>query len=132
MGLDIRNKFDYSERAVLGVATKNSSTNLDLKITGDNEYVQGGHLLYQNANWGDYIIAQVVDKDNVLGYGSNTVLNEYIHKRYVHPALNTSKLEVPYAGMVPVNTYLRVIYISTGTTVDVDVAVNYTMHDGLV
>lgn len=127
-GLDIRNKFDYSEHAVLGTATKDSTTNIDYKVTGDNEYVQGGQILFKNAEWGDYIKAQVVDVDNVLGYGANTVLNEYIHKRYVHPDLKKSELEVPYAGKVPQNTYLRIVYVSVGAVLNVNVAVNYKIH----
>ena len=128
MGLDIRNKFDYSEDGMTGTATKNTTTDLDFKITGASEYVQGGQILFQNAAWGDYITAQVVDVDNVLGYGAGTVLNTYIKKRYIHPDLKKSELEVPYAGLVPQNTYLRIKYTSVGTSTDVDVAVNYSLH----
>lgn len=128
MGLDTRNKFDYTENGTIGTATKNTTTDLDFKVTGAKEYVQGGQILFQDANWGDYITAQVVDVDNVLGYGAGTVLNEYIKKRYISPTMGHSELEVPYAGLVPQNTYLRIKYISTGTSTDVKVAVNYSLH----
>jgi hypothetical protein len=127
-GLDTRNKFDYAEDAVLGTATKNTTTDVDYKVTDAQIYVQGGQILFQNAVWGDYITAQVVDKDNVLGYGAGTVLNEYIAKRYIHPDLKKSELEVPYAGEVPQNCYLRIKYTSVGTSTDVDVAINYKLH----
>lgn len=128
MGLDIRDKFEYAEDGMIGTATKNTTTNLDFKITGSKEYIQGGQLLYQNAAWGDYITAQVVDVDNVLGQGAGTVLNEYIKKRYVCPSLCQAELEVPYAGKIPQNCYLRIKYTSVGTSTDVDVAVNYSLH----
>ena len=128
MGLDIRNKFDYSEDGTIGTATKNTTTDLDFKITGNKVYVQGGQIIFKNAAWGDYITAQVVDKDNVLGSGAGTILNEYITKRYLHPELKKSELEVPYAGMVPQNTYLRIKYTSVGILDDVEFAVNYSLH----
>lgn len=128
MGLDTRNKFDYAEDGVKATATKNSTTDIDFKVTGDAEYVQGGQIIFENAAWGDYITAQVVDVDNVLGYGAGTVLNEYIKKRYLHPDLKHSELEVPYAGKVPQNCYLRIKYVSVGTVLDVNVAVNYSLH----
>ena len=128
MGLDTRDKFDYAEDGMVGTATKNTTTDLDFKVTGAKEYVQGGQLLFQNAAWGDYITAQVVDVDNVLGYGAGTVLNEYIKKRYVHPDIGKSELEVPYAGLIPQNTYLRIKYTSVGTSTDVNIAVNYSLH----
>lgn len=128
MGLDIRDKFDYSEDGIVGTATQNTTTDIDFKVTDEGVYVQGGQLLFQNAAWGDYITAQVVDKDNVTGLGAGTVLAEYIHKRYVLPARGESELEVPYAGKVPKDTYLRIKYTSVSASTDVDVAVNYRLH----
>jgi len=129
MGLDLKNIFDYSENAVQGTMSKDSVSSLDLKITEDNVYLNGGEILYQDAVWGDYITMQVVDIDNVLGYGANTVLKEYIHKRYIHPELKSDEVCLPYAGMAPKNTYLRLKYTSVGTTNDVKVAANYYLHE---
>lgn len=126
--LDITNKFDYTEHAINGTATKTTTTNIDLKITTEKTWINGGAILYKNAAWGDYITAQVVDKDNVLGYGSNVVLAEYITKRYIHPDEHYDEIELPYAGEIPQNTYLRIKYTSVGTSTDVDVAANYFLH----
>lgn len=125
---DLKNTFDYSEDATNGTATKNSTTNIDLKITGDKIYLNGGQFLYKDAVWGDYISAQIVDKDNVLGYGTNAVLKTYITKRYIHPSETNTSIELAYVGAVPKDVYLRIKYTSVGTTLDVPVAVNYYLH----
>lgn len=125
---DLRNKLDYNEEGVIGTATKDSTTDHDMKITDDNIFITGGEILFKDAEWGDYIVAQVVDKDNVLGGGAGVVLNEYIHKRYVHPDLKRSAVNIDYAGNVPKNLYLRIKYTSVGTTNDVKVAINYHLH----
>lgn len=129
MPIDLRNIFDYSENAVSGTATKNSTTSIDLKVTTTKTYLNGAEILYQNAVWGDYVVLQVIDIDNVLGYGANTVLKEYVHKRYIHPDLKYDEVELPYAGLIPQNVYLRVKYTSIGTSNDVNVAINYFLHE---
>lgn len=126
--LDIRAKFDYAASAALAVATKNATTNLDHKITKDNSYLNGGRFIYQNAEWGDFISCQIVDVDNILGYGAGTVLKTYIEKWYIHPNETHAVCELPYAGHVPKNLYLRVKYTSVGTTNDVNMAINYHLH----
>jgi hypothetical protein len=126
--IDLRNTFDYSENGVNGTATKNSTTNLDIKITEDKIYLNGAEILYQDAAWGDYVILQVIDIDNILGHGTNTVLKEYVHKRYIHPDETTDQVVLPYAGNVLKDLYLRVKYTSVSTTTDVKVAVNYFLH----
>lgn len=121
--------FDYAENGNKFTATKNSTTDHDFKITGSATWLSGGELIYQNAVWGDYIEAQIVDVDNVLGYGAGTVLKHYIKKRYLHPDVKYVDLSLDYAGKIPQNTYLRIKYHSVGTVLDVDFAVNYHLHD---
>lgn len=128
MSLELKNRFDYAEVATSGTATKNTTTNLDLKITDAAAYLNGGSILYQSANWGDYIKAQVVDVDNILGYGAGFVVNTYINKRYIHPDENYDDIELPYVGNILQNLYLRIAYTSTSTTTDVKVAINYYIH----
>lgn len=126
--LALKNTFDYCEDAVSGTATKNSTTSIDFKVTSDQIYVNGGQFLYKDAVWGDSIVAQVIDKDNVLGSGANVVLKTYIIKRYIHPSENESAINLPYVGSIPQNVYLRIKYVSTGAVLDVSVAVNYFFH----
>lgn len=128
MPLGIYSNFDFAGNGIKATAAKNSTTNIDFKVTVDNIFINGGLILYKNANWGDYITAQVVDIDNVLGYGANLVLQEYITKWYVHPDDKELKILLDYAGKIPINTYLRIKYTSTGVVTDVDIAVNYALH----
>jgi len=116
------------ENGTSGTAAKDASTSIDFKVSTDKTYINGGQLLIQNATWGDWIEAQVVDIDNVLGYGSNVVLNQYIYKRFIHPGLSSVQLNLPYAGKIPQNCYLRIIYHNTSTTTDAQIAMNYYLH----
>ena len=127
MGLDLRDEFDYHGDGVIGTATKNTTTNIDFKVGHNKCYVNGGEIIFKDANWGDYIKVEVVDKDGVA-YPAGTVLKTYIPKRYLHPDIGKADLNVPYAGHIPNGIYLRVKYTSTSTTTDVKVAVNYWLH----
>lgn len=127
--MQVNSGFDYAENGNKFTATKDSTTDHDFKVTGTKTWINGGEFLYKNAVWGDYIEAQIIDIDNVLGLGANTVLKHYIVKRYLHPDVKCVNLELDYAGKIPQNTYLRIKYHSVGTTNDVDIAVNYHLHD---
>lgn len=126
--IDIRNNdFDFYGNGTSGVATKNTTTNIDFKIDKDDLYCSGGEIIVKDAEHGDYIEIQILDIDNILGYGANTVLQTYLKKWYIdYRGKNT--LEVPYAGYIYKNLYLRLKYTSVGTTYDVKVAVNYSFH----
>lgn len=124
---DITNKWEYSEDGVNGMATKNTTTNFDYKITSSNLYLSGGEILTQNSVFGDWITVQLVDKDGVY-YSAGTVLRVYIIKKYINPSTNRTIVNNPYAGNPPLNVYLRVGYHSVGTTTDVNVATNFYLH----
>lgn len=126
--IDIRNNdFDFHGDGISGVATKNSTTTFDFKIVEDNCYCSGGEIIVKDAEHGDYIKIEIVDVDNILGYGYNTVLQTYLQKWFVDYR-GKNILEVPYAGYIYRNLYLRLKYTSVGTTNDVKVAVNYSFH----
>jgi hypothetical protein len=126
--LELYSFFDYAGDGLTGVAVKNSTTAFDYKVTDAGIYTNGGVLIYDVANWSDFVKAQVVDKDNVLGYGAGVILSEFITKRYVNPADTELRLELPYAGQVPQNTYLRISYTNTSETTDTKVAVSLHLH----
>lgn len=128
MGLETHTDFDYSEQAVSGTATKNSTTDIDYKVTDAKHYINGGCILQQNAVWGDWLEAQIIDIDNVLGLGANTVLKHYIKKRYLHPSDHCASVNLPYAGEVPKDVYLRIKYHSVGIINDVNLKINYFLH----
>ena len=74
------------------------------------------HDRVEGAHAGDKMTFQVVDVDNVLGYGANTVITEYISSMPVPPWNHERNLESPTAALIPSGLYLRVVYQSAGGT----------------
>ena len=122
-------KYDYNSDGNQFVATKNSTTTNDFKVATDKVYVSGGEFLYANAVWGDYITVQFTDKDNIMPSPYTGFVKTHISKRYLHPDETRSHLDVPYAGKVPKDCYIRLQVISTGVQTDLTCAVNYDMHE---
>lgn len=109
------------------VATAGQTTNNDLLIS-DDMLIDGGMLVALSSNLGDKVNLQVIDKDNILGYGANTVLGQYMTDWYMNPDTSTQiNFQNTYPAKLYAGLYLRVIYVSTGQT-DVDVLVNYRLH----
>jgi len=108
-------------------ATAGTTTTNDMQIT-DDHLIDGATLVCIAATIGDKITMQVVDKDNVMGFGANTVLGQYVTDWYINP--NESK-QLDFQSMYPAKIYsglyLRMLYTSVGAT-NVDVIVNYRLH----
>lgn len=90
----------------------------DIKAEDKNRFLFGGQVLTnENILFGDSFTFQIIDKDNILGYGANTVLAEYIPKRYTTPndkidiKMNLGQIKLLYQGL-----YLRLKLhtVSTG------------------
>jgi hypothetical protein len=66
----------------------------------------------------DYMLFQLVDKDNVLGYGTEVVLKEYCELWCKHIEKTTVPIYAPKdsAGNVPAGLYARMIYFPTDPT----------------
>lgn len=111
--------------AVSGTAAYGTTTDIDFKITG-NYMIFGVELIYTGAADGDYAAFQIVDKDNVMGYGAGTVLNEWVKKWYVPSAETRWKTTSEMATKLPPGLYARLKYTSIGTT-DVTIKINYSM-----
>lgn len=111
-------------------ATAGQSTTSDWKITqesysGQNVpcFMDGADYSCENAAYGDSIKFQVVDVDNLLGYGAGVVLDQFADI-YVMPGANSIK---EYAAALPAGLYVRMIYNSTGAT-NVNVICNLHRH----
>lgn len=122
--------FDFQGNGVLATATKTTTTDIDLVVPSPGMYVNGGEVYAKDAVIGDYIVCQVIDKDNVLGYGANTVLKQWITKWYIIPDTKM-ELSTPYAGFIPAGVYMRTKYTSIGTTNDVTLLGNYFFHKSI-
>lgn len=121
-------KAKYKLQGFKGTATVNSTTTIDWKFP-EERWVSGGILLAQGTHWGDKVALQIIDKDNVLGYGANTVLDEYVTDFYLVTDTEFQvQLESPYVALVPANVYLRLLYTNTSLLDAVEVAFNLVTH----
>lgn len=133
--IDISQKLGFLGEGIIGTATRESSggpttSNFDYKISEDNLYLTGSEIIYQNCLWGDFITFQIIDIDNILGLGANTVLNEYVPKWYLDPDNSYKKVVQSYGGEIPKNVYIRVKYtaVDDSESVDAKVALNFYLH----
>ena len=124
---DVRNTdFYFYGTGVHGVVAADATTALDLKITGDRWYCSGGAMHVFAPACGDYLALQLVDKDNILGYGANFVVRTFLENWYI-PKNGQDMLDIPYGGLLPKDLYLRLLYTNT-TSFETMVAVNYFFH----
>jgi hypothetical protein len=114
-------------RGVLFTATAGTSTSNDLLVSNDS-LIDGAILIVIGASLGDTLTAQVVDVDNMLGYGAGTVLGQYLTSWYMNPN-ESFQLEFtsPYPAKLFGGLYLRMTYTSVGSS-DVSVIINYKLH----
>lgn len=100
----------------------NATTTIDFLIT-EERYVSGGQLIYYNTQEGDYITAEVYDKDGVIPEAYRAVLCEawpsvgkYILKQMLRPGpsiYQTYEMSTyPLNAKVPAGLYLRISYVS--------------------
>lgn len=112
---------------ICGEAAFGETTNFDYYID-EERWINAVELILKDQAWGDYVKLQVVDKDNILGYGANVVLDTFgdnwnlttdQERQGPYPAQFPARL---YAGL-----YARLVYVSTGGT-NVKVKVNYYLY----
>ena len=116
-----------NNQGTISTATAGTTTNIDIKLT-DDHCLTGGTLRTYGSVFGDYVIFQVVDVDNILGYGAGAVLGQYCTKWYMRSdAQEQINENTHYPAKIPAGLYLRITYVSIGTT-DVQVAIMYRLH----
>lgn len=121
-------KAKYKLQGFKGTASINSTTNIDWKLP-EERWISGGILLAQGTHWGDKLCLQIIDKDNVLGFGTNFVLDEYVTDFYmVTDSEFQIQMEAPYVALIPANVYIRIVYTNTSVLDPVEVAFNLVTH----
>ncbi len=111
-----------------GTAPAGVTTNVDFAIGAEDRYINGIKLLLKNHAEEDTIGLQIVDKDNVLGYGAGLVLKVFGLNWNVDAEKSDQGQNVfNYAARIPAGVYIRVVYVSTGAT-DVKVKLNLLLH----
>lgn len=113
------------------VACAASTTTQADVFLNDDFLLSGGSCIVKGAAHGDHIAMQVIDIDNVLGYGANTMLKSFITNWYVAEGSSSFLLEVPYPAKILGGLYIRITYTSTGLT-PVNFAVNFLLHKVLI
>ena len=106
--------FGVFEKGYRCVAIAGQTTIFNHSYSSD-VYLEGIKLyIGETANDGDYVEFEVVDIDNILGYGANFVVSKMAETKYVKP--NQEYLRISDAiKTVPQGFYMRLKYISTGT-----------------
>lgn len=121
-------QFTFAGEGFTATATKNTTTNLDYKITGDR-YINGLQMLCTNQAANDSATLQIVDKDNVLGYGTNVVLSQFATNWQIADGnQDQGIIQLPFRGKIPANCYIRIRYTSTGILTNVTVNGNIFLH----
>lgn len=120
------NALNFKGQGATGSCIAGGTVNVDLKIDFDS-VLTGGYVILKGQTFGDTVKQQVIDKDNILGMGANTVLNEFVTNWYVSESIQAQPMIVPgYPAKILQNLYLRVVYSCPAT--NVSVAVNYLLH----
>lgn len=108
-------------------ALPGQATTHDFLITQDS-LIMGAFVIVLDAALGDKIKCEVVDVNNVLGYGPGVVLGQYAVDWYMNPrSAEQLNFSAPYPAKLVTGLYLRVVYASVGIT-SVPVIVNYNLH----
>lgn len=120
--------FRFRGKGISGTATKNTTSNIDYKLT-EERYINGCNLILKNHAFGDSVKFQVIDIDNVIGYGNNVVLDEFGTDWYIaEDAQNQGVILLPYPAKILANLYIRIVYNSVGILLNVSVKCNLFLH----
>lgn len=123
---------NFNGQGVKGVVDANTTASIDLKMLDDN-FITGGMLSVKDAAFGDTVTLQVIDKDNILGYGANVVLRQFITNWYIMSDTQLQlNLDLSYPAKVLSGLYLRAVYTSTSESVSPVVVINYYLHKALL
>lgn len=115
-------------KGISGTATKNTSTNIDYLID-EERYINGVRLILKNHVDGDFIHFEVVDVDNILGYGAGVVLDRFGDNWYIDEDIKTQPdIIVQYPAKIAEGLYLRIVYTSIGLVNDVNIKANLYLH----
>ena len=110
----------------------NSSGELSL-LMSEERYTNGGEMLYENAEWGDYIEAAIVDKDGVIPEAyraslceSYPIVSQYVEKVWINPNSTVMRMDThPLTAKISAGLYINIIYYAVNSGTTRKVAVNF-------
>lgn len=119
--------FRFRGKGIKGTATAGQTSNIDYKIT-DERYINGVHLFLENHTIDDTVNFEIVDVDNILGYGAGVVLDRFSESWIVCSEQSDQHMVIiPYPARIIAGLYIRIAYASAGST-DVIVRCNFFLH----
>jgi hypothetical protein len=113
---------------------ENDVTVIDFLLT-EEKYVSGGRLLLKDVLEGDYVTAEVCDKDGIIPAPyraalceSHPTVSKYIMKEWLVPCTGYGFLEIntyPLNAQIPAGLYLRINFHTSALIGNRKCAVNY-------
>ncbi len=121
----------FRGKGISFTATAGTTTSYDYKIT-EGRLINGTQLIVKDSTFGDSVKFQVVDVDNIFGYGAGIVLDEFATDwNIAADQQGQGATLLPYSAEIVAGLYLRFVYTSTGAT-NVSVACNLFLHKYLI
>jgi hypothetical protein len=120
--------FEVKATGYKGTAPFGATTALDFAVGAEDRYINGLRMFLKNHAEADTIGLQVVDVNNVLGYGAGLVLKTFgINWNVDETQSDQGQSVFNYAARLPAGVFVRLNYTSTGA-VDVVVKLNLLLH----
>lgn len=123
MSLEVDSSYRFWIDGLSGTADANATTNFDYQFAS-KLIIFGFGMIQNGGHFGDYIKIQLIDKDNVLGYGANFIVATPVNKAYLDPSTTLLRFISDYGKTVPSGLYLRLAYTNTAEEDTVQVALN--------
>lgn len=103
--------FRFRGHSFIDTVTTGTTKDIDYQLTAER-WINGGRLIIDNIGANDKLTFQVIDKDNIFGYGANTVLDQFIQDFYI-PSTGNLEVVLAYPAKIVSGLYLRLKYTST-------------------
>lgn len=117
----------FRGKGVAFTATAGTTTDCDYKLT-EARLIDGTQIIVKDHAFGDHVAFQVVDVDNLLGYGAGTVLDSFGTEWYLcSDKQDQGLIRMPYSAELVAGLYIRLKYTSVGAT-NVSVKLNLFVH----
>ena len=118
---------NFRGKGIENTFTAGQTTTYDWKSPETKEF-DSVVLLFKNHVFEDKVDLQVVDVDNILGYGAGTVLATYFYDYFLADDMQHQGIfKIDYPGTLLKDLYLRFRYYSSGATA-VKMKANLFLH----
>jgi hypothetical protein len=116
----------FRGKGVSGLAAAGTITNIDYKLT-EERYLNGCEMILKDHAFGDSCNFEVVDVDNILGYGAGTVIDRFAEDWFFASTEDQGQFIIDYPAKILANLYIRIAFTSTGAS-PVKVRCNFFLH----